>query len=96
MVYCSDSYASDLPYWIPDPIAKVHGGKDEGMLIIPYSLCTNDHRCESGWASHPTCTESQQSSSLVVQVYQPLMIGTNCSKGSLTSCTPKDTQASPR
>ncbi|ORY32010.1 hypothetical protein BCR39DRAFT_525191 [Naematelia encephala] len=44
LVYCSDTYASDEPYWIPDPAAEVHGGEDKGMLMIPYSLCTNDHR----------------------------------------------------
>ncbi|WWD16904.1 hypothetical protein CI109_101336 [Kwoniella shandongensis] len=44
LLYCSDTYASDTPYWIPDASAEVYGGKDEGMLMIPYSLCTNDHR----------------------------------------------------
>ncbi|EIW66227.1 hypothetical protein M231_02991 [Tremella mesenterica] len=44
LVYNSDSFGSDLPYYIPDPYSKIHGGKDEGMLMIPYSLCTNDHR----------------------------------------------------
>lgn len=44
--YCSDTYASDTPWWIPDPTAELYGEKDEGMLMIPYSLCTNDHRCE--------------------------------------------------
>ncbi|OXB38058.1 hypothetical protein LQV05_005949 [Cryptococcus neoformans] len=44
LLYSSDTYSGDEPYWSPDPYAAVHGGKDEGMLMIPYSLCTNDHR----------------------------------------------------
>lgn len=44
LLYCSDTYASDVPYWVQDPYAAVHGGEDKGMLMIPYSLCTNDHR----------------------------------------------------
>jgi peptidoglycan/xylan/chitin deacetylase (PgdA/CDA1 family) len=47
LLYCSDTYASDIPYYIPNPLAEVYGGKDDGMLMIPYSLCTNDHRCKS-------------------------------------------------
>jgi hypothetical protein len=46
LLYCSDTYASDTPFWIPDPLAELYGEKDEGMLMMPYSLCTNDHRCE--------------------------------------------------
>lgn len=41
----SDTYASDIPYWVRDPYAAVNGGEDDGMLMIPYSLCTNDHKC---------------------------------------------------
>ncbi|KAK5708148.1 hypothetical protein LTR97_000688 [Elasticomyces elasticus] len=44
LLYCSDTYSSDTPYWVQDPYAAVHGGPDEGMLMIPYSLVTNDHR----------------------------------------------------
>ncbi|KAK4687076.1 hypothetical protein P7C73_g3035, partial [Tremellales sp. Uapishka_1] len=44
LVYCSDTYASDEPYWVEDPYSQVNGGEDKGMLMIPYSLCTNDHR----------------------------------------------------
>ena len=47
LVYCSDTYKGDEPYWVEDPVAAVDGSKDEGMLMVPYSLCTNDHRCES-------------------------------------------------
>jgi hypothetical protein len=46
LLYCSDTYAGDVPYYIPNPLAEVYGEKDDGMLMIPYSLCTNDHRCE--------------------------------------------------
>jgi peptidoglycan/xylan/chitin deacetylase (PgdA/CDA1 family) len=34
-LYCSDSYSDDLPYWSPD---------HPGLLLIPYSLDTNDSR----------------------------------------------------
>ncbi|WVQ83403.1 hypothetical protein IAT38_005544 [Cryptococcus sp. DSM 104549] len=44
LLYCSDTYAADTPYWIADPDAVANGGEDNGMLMIPYSLCTNDHR----------------------------------------------------
>ena len=44
LLYCSDTYGADTPYWVQDPYAAVHGGEDKGMLMIPYSLCTNDHR----------------------------------------------------
>lgn len=46
LLYCSDTYGADLPYYVQDPYAAVHGGEDKGMLMIPYSLCTNDHLCE--------------------------------------------------
>jgi hypothetical protein len=45
LLYCSDTYGADTPYWVKDPYAAVHGGEDQGMLMVPYSLCTNDHRC---------------------------------------------------
>jgi hypothetical protein len=57
LVYSSDTYASDSPYWVPDPYAAVHGGEDKGMLMIPYSLCTNDHRCE--FRTTPACAADQ-------------------------------------
>lgn len=44
-LYCSDTYAGDSPWWIPNPLAKAYGEEDDGMLMIPYSLCTNDQRC---------------------------------------------------
>ena len=37
LLYCSDTYADDIPYWIPSPLT-LDGEKDEGMLMIPYSL----------------------------------------------------------
>ena len=46
LLYCSDTYGADLPYYVQDPYAAVHSGEDKGMLMIPYSLCTNDHLCE--------------------------------------------------
>lgn len=39
------SYAGDLPYYIPSPLHAVDPSiKDEGLLMIPYSLVNNDHR----------------------------------------------------
>jgi len=38
--YYSDDYSDDLPYWIPYP-----GGKSEqGLLIVPYALDSNDYK----------------------------------------------------
>jgi len=34
-LYCSDAYNDDLPYWSPD---------HPGLLMMPYSLDTNDSR----------------------------------------------------
>ena len=36
-LYSSDSYADDLPFWVPGP-------EDKPFLIIPYTLDTNDMR----------------------------------------------------
>lgn len=36
-LYDSDSYADDLPYWVPTPNGRHH-------LVIPYTLDTNDMR----------------------------------------------------
>lgn len=52
LLYCSDTYGADVPYWVQDPYAAVHGGEDKGMLMIPYSLCTNDHRCMFSFAPY--------------------------------------------
>lgn len=43
LLYCSDCYNADLPYWDPSPLT-LDGEKDEGMLMIPYTLVNNDHR----------------------------------------------------
>ncbi|EIM88713.1 carbohydrate esterase family 4 protein [Stereum hirsutum FP-91666 SS1] len=40
LLYYSDYYGDDLPYWIPYP----GGEKDQGLLIVPYALDTNDFR----------------------------------------------------
>lgn len=33
LLYCSDSYADDQPYWVEDPLT-LDGEKDEGMLMV--------------------------------------------------------------
>ncbi|OCF72565.1 hypothetical protein I204_06947 [Kwoniella mangroviensis CBS 8886] len=38
--YWCDDYSDDLPYWIPMP----GGQKDQGLLVIPYTLDTNDYK----------------------------------------------------
>ncbi|KAI5479961.1 hypothetical protein MNV49_002251 [Pseudohyphozyma bogoriensis] len=43
LLYNSDTYSGDLPYWIESPLV-VDGDEDEGMLMVPYSLTNNDHR----------------------------------------------------
>lgn len=37
--YWSDDYSDDLPHWIPRP-----GDRDQGLLIVPYALDTNDYK----------------------------------------------------
>ncbi|GGC62963.1 allantoinase PuuE [Hoyosella rhizosphaerae] len=39
-IYDSDSYADDLPYWVPTPTGSSH-------LVVPYTLETNDMRFSS-------------------------------------------------
>ena len=60
LLYCSDCYNADLPYWIPSPLT-LDGEKDEGMLMIPYSLVNNDHRFIAngycGWVTAQDCFE---------------------------------------
>lgn len=40
LLWYADSYADDLPYWIPYP----GGSEDEGLLIVPYTMDTNDYK----------------------------------------------------
>ncbi|KAF9058701.1 putative polysaccharide deacetylase family protein [Rhodocollybia butyracea] len=40
LLWYSDDYSDDLPHWIPYP----GGRKDEGLLIVPYTLDTNDNK----------------------------------------------------
>ncbi|KIK53041.1 carbohydrate esterase family 4 protein [Collybiopsis luxurians FD-317 M1] len=40
LLWYSDDYSDDLPYWIPYPGGK----KEEGLLIVPYSLDNNDYK----------------------------------------------------
>lgn len=40
LLYYSDDYSDDLPFWIPYPGAQ----EDEGLLILPYSHDCNDYR----------------------------------------------------
>ncbi|BGP14766.1 hypothetical protein JCM10213v2_002718 [Rhodosporidiobolus nylandii] len=50
----SDTTSDELPYWTPSPLATVDGLEDKGMLNIPFTLDTGDHRfvnAGSGWAS---------------------------------------------
>ncbi|GFZ48909.1 hypothetical protein JCM24511_06658 [Saitozyma sp. JCM 24511] len=41
LLYSSDAYAADTPYYIQDPLV-VKGEEDHGMLCVPYSLTNND------------------------------------------------------
>ncbi|ORY88411.1 hypothetical protein BCR35DRAFT_263424 [Leucosporidium creatinivorum] len=43
LLYSSDTYAGDVPYYVPSPLA-LDGEPDEGLLMIPYSLVNNDWR----------------------------------------------------
>ncbi|KAK4695844.1 allantoinase, partial [Phenoliferia sp. Uapishka_3] len=40
LLYSSDTYADDYPYYVPAP----GGDKSEGLLMIPYALDTNDFK----------------------------------------------------
>jgi peptidoglycan/xylan/chitin deacetylase (PgdA/CDA1 family) len=84
MLYCSDTYTSDVPYYIPNPLSKVYGEKDDGMLMIPYSACTNDHRCEFNMLFWP------QSWWREVQESQIQMIGLSFFKVNLKHCMRKE------
>ncbi|KAK7025459.1 hypothetical protein VNI00_015987 [Paramarasmius palmivorus] len=53
LLYSSDSFADELPFWVESPLVD-EGEKDDGLLIIPYSLDCDDHRflCQgSGWST---------------------------------------------
>ncbi|KAK4689463.1 allantoinase, partial [Tremellales sp. Uapishka_1] len=41
LVYSSDAYAADTPYYTQDPLV-VRGEEDHGLLLVPYSLLNND------------------------------------------------------
>jgi len=43
--YDSDSYADDLPYWVP--VAHGADGRIDNHLVVPYTLDTNDMRFAS-------------------------------------------------
>lgn len=38
LLYNADTYADDLPYWIPAPLTN----GEEGLLMMPYTLDNND------------------------------------------------------
>jgi len=40
LLWYSDDYSDDLPHWIPYPGGK----KDEGLLVVPYTLDANDYK----------------------------------------------------
>ena len=50
-LYWADTYADDVPYWTCRP----GGSKDEGLLMMPYSLDCNDFKF---WISHYTSDEA--------------------------------------
>lgn len=39
LLYSSDTYGDDLPYWVPRPNKE---GVGNGLLMIPYTLDNND------------------------------------------------------
>jgi peptidoglycan/xylan/chitin deacetylase (PgdA/CDA1 family) len=60
LLYCSDAYADDLPYYVTSPLA-LDGEKDEGLLMIPYSLTNNDRECHGAavlYLLHMCCRDS--------------------------------------
>ena len=49
-LYCADSYADELPYWV-----AVEG---KPQLIVPYTLDANDMRFATARASRPATSSS--------------------------------------
>ncbi|CAK7217003.1 hypothetical protein SCUCBS95973_003004 [Sporothrix curviconia] len=52
LLYESDSYADDLPYWVDVP-AEEDAADPQGMLMVPYSYDCNDvkYHAPSGWST---------------------------------------------
>ncbi len=44
LLYDSDSYADDLPYWTRVPAGEANSGREVSHLVVPYTLDTNDMR----------------------------------------------------
>jgi putative urate catabolism protein len=44
LMYDSDSYADDLPYWTEVPVGNGKARRDVPHLVVPYALDTNDMR----------------------------------------------------
>jgi putative urate catabolism protein len=44
LLYDSDSYADDLPYWTRVPVGEANSGREVSHLVVPYTLDTNDMR----------------------------------------------------
>jgi len=44
LLYDSDSYADDLPYWTEVPVGSGAGATRKPHLVVPYALDTNDMR----------------------------------------------------
>lgn len=44
-LYSSDTYADDLPFWVPSP----GGTKEEGLLMIPYGANPRSRAVQSLW-----------------------------------------------
>ena len=53
LLWLSDSYADDLPYWQTLPKGVRCGDGDEALLILPYSLDCNDFKymMPNNWSS---------------------------------------------
>lgn len=58
LLYCSDTYADDIPYWVPSPLT-LDGEKDEGMLMIPYSLYAPFNQCSASNTDCPLLSSGQ-------------------------------------
>ncbi|GAA5823418.1 hypothetical protein JCM11251_000627 [Rhodosporidiobolus azoricus] len=53
LLYSSDSFSDDLPYWCVSPLAE-EGYEDEGLLVIPTQHDTSDWKFNAtgaGWSS---------------------------------------------
>ncbi|PCH36112.1 carbohydrate esterase family 4 protein [Wolfiporia cocos MD-104 SS10] len=64
LLYYSDDYSDDLPHWVPYP----GGSAQDGLLIVPYTLDTNDYKN----AGHGPFTTSDDFARYLIDAFDEL------------------------